>query len=288
MKRAAVFLDRDGTIIEDTGYIADPDHVRLLPGAARAIRRLNEAGVPVFVVSNQSGVARGMFTEQDLRRVHEQVERLLAQEGARLDDAYYCPYLDGEGAAVEAYRRASDLRKPEPGMLIRAAREHAVDLSRSWMIGDAGSDVEAGRRAGCRTVLVDPAGRAAPGNGRASADHVVTSLEEAGDLLERAMKDDRGQGREPAGAPPDRDTQIVELLRGIHDQLDSRRRKERQQDFSILRLFGALLQMFAVVTAVWGAVALLDDRSDAATARLALACFLQLASVSTFAIDRFR
>ncbi len=155
MKKSAVFLDRDGTLIEDPGYLSDPDQVRLLPGAASAVRRLNEAGCLVIVVSNQSGVARGLITESDVDAIHERLRTLLAAEDARIDAVYYCPFFDGPEAIVEKYRRDSDLRKPNPGMLLLAAKEHPIDLKSSWMIGDKDSDVLAGRSAGCRTILIE-------------------------------------------------------------------------------------------------------------------------------------
>ncbi|GAG48670.1 unnamed protein product, partial [marine sediment metagenome] len=123
MTSTAVFLDRDGTIVEDLGYIGEPEQLRLIPGAADALRRFSREGYLVVVVSNQSGVARGLFDEADLSRVHARLEALLAECGASLDGAYYCPYLSGAEATVEAYRRESELRKPAPGMLLQAAGE---------------------------------------------------------------------------------------------------------------------------------------------------------------------
>ncbi|MFQ5413250.1 MAG: D-glycero-alpha-D-manno-heptose-1,7-bisphosphate 7-phosphatase, partial [Phycisphaerae bacterium] len=186
MKRSAVFLDRDGTVIEDTGYLADPDQVRLIPGSSGAIRRLRDTGSLILIVSNQSGVARGLFDEADLARVHERMETLLHADGAQLDDAYYCPYLDGPDAAVAAYRRHSDLRKPHPGMLLAAARDHDLDLTASWMIGDAPSDVEAGARAGCRTILIDPDGTYEHNGRGTKPTHVVRTLEQAADVITTA------------------------------------------------------------------------------------------------------
>lgn len=183
MKSTAVFLDRDDTIIENSEYIGDPARVRLLPGAAEAIRRFAAAGHLVVIVSNQSGVARGLFTEADLSRVHARVEELLHAAGARVDAAYYCPFLDGPEAGVARYRRPSDLRKPAPGMLLQAARELNVDLSRSWMIGDSQSDVEAGRRAGCRTVLIKRFDSSVDDT-TCHATCTAGSLMEAADLLE--------------------------------------------------------------------------------------------------------
>ena len=285
MNSTAVFLDRDGTIIEDIGYIGDPDDVRLIPDAAEAIRRISQAGYLVVIVSNQSGVARGLFDEAALSDVHARVEALLRAEGAALDGAYYCPYLDSHDTKVEAYRRDSELRKPNTGMLRQAARDLNIDLSRSWMIGDSPSDVEAGRRAGCETILVGPNGSNAR-DANVKATHVVGSLLEAVELLECGMKRDHEETDNTAS--PAREDQVIRLLGQIRDQLDRAQRQQRQQDFSLARLFGALLQMFAVVAAFWGVIGLFGEEAGLATARFALACFLQLASISAFAIDRFR
>ncbi|MBI2422815.1 MAG: HAD family hydrolase [Candidatus Hydrogenedentes bacterium] len=136
----AVFLDRDGTLIEDRHFLADPSGVVLLPGVPRALRELRDAGYLLIVASNQSGIARGLFTHEDVTRVHRRLEALLALEGARLDALYYCPH----GPESD-----SETRKPAPGMLLLAAREHGIDLAASACVGDQPRDVEAGERAGC-------------------------------------------------------------------------------------------------------------------------------------------
>jgi D-glycero-D-manno-heptose 1,7-bisphosphate phosphatase len=285
MKNKAVFLDRDGTIVGDPGYIGNPDDVKLVPGSAEAIRRLSEGGHLVVIVSNQSGVARGRFDEAALSAVHARVEALLRQEGAHLDGAYYCPYLNGPDAVVEAYRRDSDLRKPNPGMLLQAARDLEIDLAQSWMIGDSPSDVEAGQRAGCRTILIQ--GEGYPAGERCVAPNFTAGgLLEAAEILNREIAQGHSEKRDTS--LPAHDDKAVEMLARIHDLLDRAQRRQRQHDFSVLRLFGALLQMFAVVAALWGVFALLDEQAPSATARLMFACFLQLASISTFAVDRFR
>lgn len=138
----AVFFDKDGTLVENVPYNADPERISLAEGAADAVRRLAGEGYRIFVVSNQPGVALGHFAEGDLRAVERRLRELLPH----LDGFYYCPH------APEAACRC---RKPACGLLLRAAREHAVDLGKSWMVGDILDDVEAGRRAGCRTVLLD-------------------------------------------------------------------------------------------------------------------------------------
>jgi len=152
--KSGVFLDRDGVIIEDSpSYVTHREDISLLPGAAAAIRALNENAIPVVVVTNQSAVARGMITELELQGLNQRVAELLAQtDGARWDRIYYCPYHpDG---VVPEYKRESDLRKPGPGMLLRASRELGLDLCSSFMIGDKSSDILAGERAGCHTILV--------------------------------------------------------------------------------------------------------------------------------------
>ncbi|MEB3330013.1 MAG: HAD family hydrolase [Candidatus Sericytochromatia bacterium] len=148
----AVFLDRDGTINVEAGYIRDLDRLVLMPGAAEAIRRLSEAGFKVILATNQSGPARGYYPEAWVQALHDRLSALLAADGARLDDVYYCPHLP-EGS-VPAYAVACGCRKPEPGMLVAAAERHALDLTRSFMVGDKATDVEVGHRAGCRSVLL--------------------------------------------------------------------------------------------------------------------------------------
>ena len=285
MKDKTVFLDRDGTIIDDVGYLGDPEGVRLLPGAADAIRRMARAGFQVIVVSNQSGIARGMFDEDALSRVHAQMVQLLETQGARLDGAYYCPYLPGPEATVEAYRRDSELRKPGPGMLIQASQERSLNLSQSWMIGDSLTDVQAGLRAGCATILLNPNGASA-GDVGSVPTHTAGSLLEACDILEREMKSEKDGRSDGTGNVEDRE--VVQLLGKIHHQLERAHRSTRQHDFSVVRLFGTLIQMFAVVAVLWGVIGLMNDQADTATARFTLACFLQLASLSAFAADRFR
>jgi len=150
--RPGVFLDRDGTIIRHIPYLSDPKKIRLLPGAAAAIKRLNEAGLPVVVVSNQSGVARGMMTEADVLAVNREMEKRLAKRGARLDRIEYCPhYPKGK---VPRYAIACSCRKPASGMLQRAAKALGIDLARSVIIGDNRSDIEAGWGVGASPVLL--------------------------------------------------------------------------------------------------------------------------------------
>ena len=145
--RPAVFLDRDGTLIEDLHYLGDPAGVALLPGAAEAVRRLNAGGWLVVLVTNQSGIGRGSFTEGDYAAVHRRLADLLAAEGARLDGEYHCPLAPGDPDPHH-------LRKPGAGMYLRAAAEHRIDLARSWLVGDRVRDVAAARELASRALLV--------------------------------------------------------------------------------------------------------------------------------------
>lgn len=151
-QQAAVFLDRDGTINIEVGYIHDLDKLQLMPGAAGAIKRLNALGIPVFVATNQSGPARGYYAERHVQDLGTRLVALLKAEGAQVAEVLYCPHHP-EGSVPE-FTMACDCRKPEPGMLLDGARRHDIDLAKSYMIGDKSTDVEAGQNAGTRTVLL--------------------------------------------------------------------------------------------------------------------------------------
>ena len=179
--KPAVFLDRDGTLIEEANYLVNPADVRLLPGAGKAVVQLRDAGFAVVVVTNQSAIGRGMLTEAGLTLIHEEMTRHLKRHGAALDGIYHCPV-----APTTSSRETIEHpdRKPGPGMLIRAAAELDLDLARSWMVGDTLSDLLAGRNAGVHaTILVRTGHGLSVDAGNAAVDHLVDDLSAASRLI---------------------------------------------------------------------------------------------------------
>jgi D-glycero-D-manno-heptose 1,7-bisphosphate phosphatase len=148
----AIFIDRDGTLNEDIGYVSTPDELILYPWAAEAVSLVNKSGFKAVVITNQSGIARGMYSEETLRAIHERMIEELAREGARIDAVYYCPHHPEVGDAH--YRIECDCRKPGTGMLDAAAGEHNIDLKRSFVIGDKSSDIMLAENAWARSALV--------------------------------------------------------------------------------------------------------------------------------------
>jgi D-glycero-D-manno-heptose 1,7-bisphosphate phosphatase len=189
MKRPAIFFDRDNTLIACDGYLGDPDKVVLVEGAAAVVARARQLGYATVVVSNQSGVARGMFDEDAVHAVNARLDELLlaGHAGAVVDRHSFCPYHP-EGT-VPQYRHDSLLRKPKPGMILEAARTLALDLSRSWVIGDAPRDIEAGAAAGCRTILFHDTklekSPAALAEMTVQPEKIVSTLREAIEYIER-------------------------------------------------------------------------------------------------------
>lgn len=267
MGQQAVFFDRDNTLIVSDGYLGEPDRVRLMPGAADAVARARALGYAVVVVSNQSGVARGMFPEAAVRAVNQRVEQMLKAENpaAIVDRQEYCPFHPQ--ASVPMYRQESELRKPAPGMLLKARRELGLEEG-GWCVGDAPRDVSAGRAAGCRTILFRPVGvvasPAADEPADVKPDFEVTSLREALDIIER----DSAPGEPPvvASAAPEKgatenvatpgpavgvlpDARVVSLLEQL--VVESRRRNEaKPADFSIATLMAGLVQVLALATVI--------------------------------------
>ncbi len=288
MANAAVFFDRDGTLIEDPGYLSHPDQVTLVDGAAEVLKELSLLGYKTVVVTNQSGVARGIVSEEMLERIHERLKEQLALKGASLDGIYYCPYHP-EGV-IPKYRRDSDWRKPEAGMLLAAADEMDLDLSRSWMIGDSLRDAEAGRRAGCRTILIRSDSAEPDASEDVQPDHIVVNLREAANMIKQfhhvpreeppeALEVDESDSVseqdykvtpleaeelriEPTQTEPDEtlddrsesDSETSVLLVEILEQLKRMQRAETFAEFSIMRLLAGIVQvfvLFCLVLAIW-------------------------------------
>lgn len=287
MANAAVFFDRDGTLIEDPGYLNHPDQVKLLDGAAEALKELKLLDYRAVVVTNQSGVARGIVSEEMLGRIHDRLGELLARQGAALDGIYYCPYHP-EGA-IPKYRQDSDWRKPAPGMLLAAAEELEIDLTRSWAIGDSPRDIEAGRRAGCRTILLQSAEQEVTGTD--GPDYVAANIREAANMIKRfhrSEQDDtssedvvvevesdtdrqeysvtaieaeelRIEPVQTESAPTAHDQSLAEqdtsrLLAEILDQLKRMEKSEMFGEFSIMRMLAGIVQIFVVfclLMALW-------------------------------------
>lgn len=190
-----VFLDRDGTVCEEVGYVNHVDRCSLLPGSIEAIRMLNGAGLATAIVTNQAGVARGYFREELIHQVHDRLKLLLAAGGARVDGIYFCPHHPTAGEPP--YRADCDCRKPKPGLLLRAARELSIELGRSFLVGDSVRDMEAALTAGVTPVLV------LTGYGRGEWEHQrerfkTAPAHVADDLLD-AVRWILARGREPLG-----------------------------------------------------------------------------------------
>ncbi|MEM1109919.1 MAG: HAD-IIIA family hydrolase [Planctomycetota bacterium] len=220
MKRPAVFLDRDNTIIHNDGDLGDPDEVKLIQGVASAIASVCGLGYKVVVVTNQGGVARGKYSEEDVDAVHDRIEELVHERanGARIDAFYFCPFHPQ--GKVARYKKEHPTRKPKPGMLLQAAEDLDLDLSQSWMVGDALRDIEAGAAAGCRTVLLQ-------------ADWTNTSL---ADLRkqEAAKAGKKSVGRGKKAEPDFVAKGLVEAVRIIASQ----RKPEASEEISRTRIAG--------------------------------------------------
>jgi len=318
MSNKAIFLDRDDTLIEDPGYISSAEQVKLLDGAAGALIELGDMGYKLIVVSNQSAVARGIVTEKALGQIHNRLKELLSQEGAFLDRIYYCPYHP-EGS-VAKYRKDSDLRKPNPGMLLAAAEEMDIDLGRSWMIGNSGSDVEAGLRAGCKTILIENCSHTSkPWPGEPKPDHKAVNMKEAVNIIKRNRRssgehkrqtdpvpEKAAAGRtqpapetveqrrilepaESAASPAakkqkDDEPRIEELLSHILEQVKSMRRVNMFGEFSITRLMAGVVQITALFCLLLGIWFLMSpsEADNAVFIALGFAMLLQMMALTLY------
>lgn len=172
-----IVLDRDGTVVVDRHYLSDPGDLQFLPGAEAGLRKMSQLGFRLVIITNQSGVARGLFSLARLEEIHARLEEMLRSAGIRLERIYYCPHAPADGC---------DCRKPNLALMHRAAEDLQFDMSESIVIGDKPSDIEFGRRAGAVTMLIGHGTHAAPSRG---PSHVVENLEAAADLIERELMD---------------------------------------------------------------------------------------------------
>ncbi len=305
MSNKAVFMDRDRTLIEDPGYLNDPSAVKLLPGVELAIKSLKQAGYLIVIATNQSGIARGLITEESLETIHAELRRQLGEKGAHVDGIYYCPYLP-EGT-VDAYAADSELRKPKPGMLLKAASELEIDLAQSWMVGDSAHDVEAGQRAGCRTIRIRTPG---PDQSRADdedvqADYVVRNLVEAAKLILRApplaapVRDHTAQEPaeqeglleiEPLAPAPQEgsgmsDRQVrLEILR--HVRQFAQTSLTDREEFSITKLIAGIVQVLALLSLLLVLISGVSGEVLSAQLWALVAIALQVMALTFFMMQR--
>ena len=224
MSHKAVFLDRDDTVLNDPGYLSDPAGVELLPGVDQAIIDLRNAGYKIVLVTNQSGIARGMFDEAMLEKIHSELRRQLVNRGAILDAIFYCPFHP-EGK-VEKYAKESDLRKPGPGMLHQAAEQLNIDLSQSWMVGDSERDVEAGKRAGCeKTVLLTGTDDT---DKKSQADFIVKDLLAASRIILRGQNETSTQNGPEVLATADSEEGLIAMLGNFKSDSETEKKTAEQ------------------------------------------------------------
>jgi D-glycero-D-manno-heptose 1,7-bisphosphate phosphatase len=176
-RNRALFIDRDGTLVHARHYPSRPEDLVLYDGIADRLRDLQQAGCLLIIITNQSGIARGYFTEADLARMHDHLRDQVSKHGVSIDAIYFCPHhIDG---SIQHLAINCDCRKPQPGMLQRAAADLSIDLQRSWFLGDILDDVEAGNRAGCTTILVDIGSEPPPPNRLRTPDYVASTATHA-------------------------------------------------------------------------------------------------------------
>ena len=257
----AVFLDRDGTIVHEApNYITRPEDLEIIDGVGQALRRLRAAGYKLVVITNQACLAKGILDEKTLEQIHQRMRSLLAEEAVQLDSIYYCGHhpecTDGQ------YANQADRRKPSPGMLIEAADELGIDLSKSWMIGDTTRDAQAGRNAGCRSIiLTDPEQIAKKGSGEpdlSQADFTAENLLEAAELI---ISQDIGSATfeppddEPGQLPPALQSDNTRLLAEILRELRHQRVTQVHREFSVGKMLAGMLQCTVLLCLVMAYVA---------------------------------
>ncbi len=292
----AVFLDRDNTLIANDGDLGEPERVRLIDGVAEGLRRLREAGFRLVVVTNQGGVARGRYTEEEVDAVHMRIAQLVDEVAGcqnLIDRFYYCPYHPE--ATVAEYRREHPWRKPNPGMMVQAARDLALDLTNSWLIGDQVRDIQAGRSAGCRTILISSEPTVAA---QAQPSATVDDFGEAVELIlnearPRASRFDRtsaaslteSAATERLEAPSVLMGEMSNIRRAVHDLAEEIRLEHlRRTAFTPLRLAAGLVQLLVLLLALLGLMQV--QQTDAFLKWMAGAGLVQLLVLAILVADQ--
>jgi len=319
MSNKAIFLSRDNTLVEASDYITSADQVKLLGGVPKALIELGAMGYKLIVVSNQSAVARGIVTEKALGQIHNRLKQLLVNSGAHLDRIYYCPYHPD--AVIPKYRKETDARKPSPGMLLTASYDIDIDLGQSWMIGSSSSDVEAGLRAGCKTILLDnPSHEKQLVPGRPNPDYQAVNINEAVNIIKkyhRSSDKHTAQTQPSPTAQAQPSPQVIEethqpepvesaapqahapeqnissrkiehLLSGITRQLKGMQRADMFNEFSIMRLMAGIVQilvLFCLLITVW--LLMSPTRQDnSVLITLGFAMVLQMMALTFYIMQR--
>ncbi|MCK5225362.1 MAG: HAD family hydrolase [Planctomycetes bacterium] len=304
MSDKAIFLDRDDTLIADPGYINHPDQVKLLDGVAESLAEFSQMGYKLIVVSNQSGVARAILTEETLSEIHSRLKQLLLEKNVKLDKIYYCPYHpDG---VIDKYRKESDLRKPNPGMLLEAADEMDVKLSESWMIGNSSRDIQAGSRAGCKTILINQRlNQRQTKPEKIKPDYKAVNMKEAVNIIKMQNRSGTNtniqnkpfiikphQQPQPLQKPKEKaqlnpspkepvtqnvsEHKIEKVLHNILEQLKSMQRDNIFGEFSTMRLIAGIVQILALASLFAGIWFLMSPDKDNNNILISLAFALVL------------
>ncbi len=294
----AVFLDRDNTLIANDGDLGDPEKVRLLDGVAPALARLRQAGYRLIVVTNQAGVARGTFSENDVDAVHQRLAQLIdegAEHDGLIDRFYYCPYHPtGE---IEEYRRDHPWRKPNPGMILQASRDMDLDISNSWLVGDQIRDIAAGRAAGCRTImltsdtkLVEQANPVKSADSLAeAADLILNGHAEAIDIPATQRNDEDTSEVESFAIPAPSSGHIEDALLGVRRAMlelsdEVRSDRLRQGELNSWKMGAIVTQLVVFVLATMGLLQLSDT---AAFVQWMLGAALgQLVAITLLLVDK--
>lgn len=287
-KNPAVFLDRDGTLNHDRhGYISDPADLHLIEGVGQSLRRLRAAGYLLVLITNQAGLAKEEMNEEDLAKVHEHLTSLLAEEGVSLNGMYFCGHHPQ--AKGDQYKDDAERRKPEPGMLLQAAQELEIDLAQSWMVGDKPSDAEAGKRAACRTILLDSPLRTPQPDDAEHADFTAENLLAAAEII---IAEDLGSTefstetskKALRAGPPELDTR--RLLADILRELRHQRIAHKRQEFSVSKMLAGMIQCLVLFCLVLAYVAFNNWSDTAVFMSLGIGIILQVMVVAFLLANR--